>query len=122
MTGRRVHRDLELIIQYRWNKEMQENERNVQDKSVIIFEFTDNKSLALKPTSYETRHEVDTYLACGKEKRVSGFCRSIIPSSSVNGPSRHRPVKSQGMRPGRSLDPSQTSVIVVGMRTTPLLC
>ena len=64
----------------------------------------------------------NTHSACGKGKRFFGVCRSSIPSSSVNGPSRQRPVKPQGTCPCMSLNPSQTYFVVVGMRLTPPPC
>ena len=64
----------------------------------------------------------NTHKVCGKGKRVFGICRSTIPSSSVNGPSRQWSIISQGMCLPRSPNPSQMPIIAAGVRITPLFC
>jgi hypothetical protein len=56
---------------------VRENEERVQDISVIIIEFTDNKSMALKPASCEAKHEVDSL---GGWEREGAFRSLPIPN------------------------------------------
>ena len=69
------------------------------------------------------RPEAERLTSCvGKERESSEIADLQPPRSSVNGPSRQRPVISQGTCPQRSQNPSQTFIVAVCMRMTPLLC
>lgn len=88
---------------------------------MIIAEFTDNKYLALKPASCEARHLVEHSL--GVWEREEDLRRLPVHNPLVLS---QRPIKTTARKTPRyvpcvSLNPSQTSVMVVGMRMTPLL-
>ena len=99
MTCWRVHRYLESIVQYWRSRVVRESGERVQDTSMIIIEFTDNKSLALKPASCEERHEVDSL---GVWEREETFRSLPIPNHlALN----QRPIKTTVCKIPRYVSP-----------------
>lgn len=78
----------------------------VQETSVIIFEFTDNKCLALKPASCEPGHEAETLTRrVGKGRGSSEFAdpQTIVLSQ--------RPIKTTACKISRYVPPQAVNSI-----------